>query len=160
MKRNSDLRNMIWSSCVMQMLKWQTRVKGAVSNFEKNSLSDHSDHCDSRNIIKTSTLFSPYLDLDQRKIVNNPYKNNLCCISCTLWMTDTGKLDTFKACEKIISAEICVYHENWNHHENWDEYHKAMKRKWLSCFRTTPVDIFIFFIKETFGQLPQPRPHP
>ena len=29
MKRNSDLRN-TWSSCVMQMLKRQTRVKGAV----------------------------------------------------------------------------------------------------------------------------------
>ena len=30
MKRNSDLRNTC-SSCVMQMLKWQTRVKGAVN---------------------------------------------------------------------------------------------------------------------------------
>ena len=29
MKRNSDLQN-TWSSCVMQMLKQQTRVKGAV----------------------------------------------------------------------------------------------------------------------------------
>ena len=29
MKRNSDLRN-TWSSCLMQMLKRQTRVKGAV----------------------------------------------------------------------------------------------------------------------------------
>ena len=29
MKRNSDLQN-TWSSCVMQMLKWQTQVKGAV----------------------------------------------------------------------------------------------------------------------------------
>ena len=29
MKRNSDLWN-TWSSCVMQMLKRQTRVKGAV----------------------------------------------------------------------------------------------------------------------------------
>ena len=29
MKRNSDLRN-TWSSCVMQMLKRQTRMKGAV----------------------------------------------------------------------------------------------------------------------------------
>ena len=22
-----------------------------------------------------------------------------------------------------MSAEICVYHENWSHHENWAKYH-------------------------------------
>ena len=35
MKRNSDLRN-TWSSCTMQMLKRQTRVKGAVSFVIQN----------------------------------------------------------------------------------------------------------------------------
>ena len=48
MKRNSDLRN-TWSSCVMQMLKRQTRVKGAVSCVSiqgqcifLNMIKDHS----------------------------------------------------------------------------------------------------------------------
>ena len=36
MKRNSDLRN-TWSSCVMQMLKRQTRVTGAVRHGTINA---------------------------------------------------------------------------------------------------------------------------
>ena len=40
MKRNSDLQN-TWSSCVKQMLKWQTRVKGTVSVKIYNILYAH-----------------------------------------------------------------------------------------------------------------------
>ena len=38
-----------------------------------------------------------------------------------MWMVDASKCDIL--CENKVSAEIHVYHENWNPHENWAKYH-------------------------------------
>ena len=42
-----------------------------------------------------------------------------------MWMVGASK-------ENAVSAEIHVYHENWNPHENWAKYHTCPRHYGLA----------------------------
>ena len=109
MKRNSDLRN-TWSSCVMQMLKRQTRVKGAVLIGKVEIGYFQESHCVYLNFVLQEYLFSSPSCL-----------YDFCKIKITLfdWLQGPGPIKGIFFCSKIFSETVwglllCIHAGNCN----------------------------------------------